>query len=129
MKKLVIAGLMAVAVGAQAGIIADTPSGWFVSADQKNGITFGDGDFSKKLSFTVYQGEILVGGKCNLEDKKACRSFVGEANPVSPGVYQYTSKDCKLTIKEEKRDVHVTDVVGCSKDGYKISNIYLPVGM
>lgn len=80
MKKLIVLALMSASVAAQAGIISDTPTGWFVSADQKNGITFGDGDFSKKQSFTIYQGEILVGGKCG-------------------------------------------------KDGYKLSNIYLPVGM
>ena len=129
MKKLIVLALMTASVAAQAGIIADTPTGWFVSADQKNGITFGDGDFSKKQSFTIYQGEILVGGKCNLEDKNACRSFTGEAKPVAPGVYKYASKDCNLTIKEQDRDVVITDVEGCGKDGYKLSNIYLPVGM
>lgn len=129
MKKLVALGLIAVSAAAQAGIIADTPTGWFVSADQKNGITFGDGDFSKKQSFTVYQGEILVGGKCNLKNTKSCTSFTGEAKPVAPGVYKYASKTCKLTIKEEARDVLITDVEGCGKDGYKLSNIYLPVGM
>ncbi|MGV0953946.1 MAG: hypothetical protein ACOYBQ_06925 [Fluviibacter sp.] len=129
MKKLIALALMTAAVSAQAGIIADTPTGWFVSADQKNGITFGDGDYSKKKSFTIYQGEILVGGKCNLKDKNACTSFAGNATPVSPGVYKYASKSCKLTIKEEERDVVITDVEGCGKDGYKLSNIYLPVGM
>ena len=129
MKKLIVLALMSASIAAQAGIIADTPSGWFVSADQKNGITFGDGDFSKNQSFTIYQGEILVGGKCNLEDKKACRSFTGEAKPVAPGVYKYASNSCKLTIKEEEKDVRITDVEGCGNDGYKLSNIYLPVGM
>lgn len=128
MKKLLAVALMATSVVANAGIIADTPSGWFVSADQKNGITFGDGDFSKNLSFTVYQGEILVGGKCELKDNK-CRSFMGEAKPVAPGVYKYSSKSCKFTIKEEKRDIRITDVTGCGHDGYKLSNIYLEVGM
>lgn len=129
MKKIVIAGLMAVAVGAQAGIIADTPSGWFVSADQKNGITFGDGDFSKKLSFTMYQGEILKGGKCNEKNKNLCRSFSGEAKPVGHGRYVYDSKDCRFTIQEQKRNIFITDVEGCGKDGYKISEMYLAVGM
>ena len=129
MKKLIALALMTVSVAAQAGIIADTPTGWFVSADQKNGITFGDGDFSKNQSFTIYQGEILVGGKCNLEDKNACSSFSGAAKPAGPGVYKYASTSCTLTIKEEERDVLITDVEGCGKDGYKLSNIYLPVGM
>ena len=126
MKKLIVLALMTASVAAQAGIIADTPTGWFVSADQKNGITFGDGDYSKNQSFTIYQGEILVGGKCNLEDKKACTSFSGNAVPVATGVYKYASKSCKLTIKEEERDVLITDVEGCGKDGYKLSNIGNP---
>lgn len=129
MKKLIVLALITASAAAQAGIIADTPSGWFVSADQKNGITFGDGDFSKSKSFTIYQGEILVGGKCNLEDKNACSSFTGEAKPVAPGVYKYASKTCKLTIKEEERDILITDVEGCGQNGYKLSNMYLPVGM
>ena len=129
MKKIIALALMTVTIAAHAGIIADTPTGWFVSADQKNGITFGDGDYSKNLSFTIYQGEILVGGKCNLKDKNACTSFSGVAKPVAPGVYKYASKSCKLTIKEEERDVVITDVEGCGKNGYKLSNIYLTVGM
>lgn len=129
MKKLIALALMTASMAVQAGVIADTPTGWFVSADQKNGITFGDGDYSKNLSFTIYQGEILVGGKCNLKDKNACSSFSGVAKPVAPGVYKYASKSCKLTIKEEERDVVITDVEGCGKNGYKLSNIYLTVGM
>lgn len=129
MKKLITLALLTASAVAQAGVIADTPTGWFVSADQKNGITFGDGDYSKKLSFTVYQGEILVGGKCNLKDKKACTSFSGNANPVAPGVYKYASNSCKLTIKEQQNDILITDVDGCGQNGYKLSNLYLPVGM
>lgn len=129
MKKPIVLALMAASLAAQAGVIADTPTGWFVSADQTNGITFGDGDYSKNLNFTIYQGEILVGGKCNLADKNSCTSFTGVAKPVAPGVYKYSSKSCKLTIKEEKRDILITDVEGCGKNGYKLSNIYLSVGM
>lgn len=128
MKKLLIISLLSIAGIANAGIIADTPSGWFVSADQKNGITFGDGDFSKNLSFTMYVGEILTGGKCNIADKK-CHSFSGEAKPAGVGKYTYDSPNCKFSIVEKKRDILITDVVGCGKDGYKISEMYLAVGI
>lgn len=35
MKKLIALALMSAPVASQAGIIADTSAGWFVSADQK----------------------------------------------------------------------------------------------
>ena len=45
MKKPIVLALMAASLAAQAGVIADTPTGWFVSADQTNRNTFGDGDY------------------------------------------------------------------------------------